>query len=710
MKKSRIVLLAVIVLLITYVGLRGGGGPREVTEVSPEDLENAFTVSWCAATENVPQVVVDNKLPENVRENLSENELDDLKSALSEILDNACQRISAEFAALSLPEKIPAENVENILGGICTNLENWVLDQLPYSIENDELVEEVENLLAEELQSASSKAIRDTTTALGLGGWLLIGRGSDADKLDPARTKFDFAMHTISLMYDTLLAYDMDMNLIPSLATDWEIREPEYIENENRWETGYIDFTLRNDVKFHCGHPFTAEAVKYTIERIRNLSGSVHVDSVNGMEPIQIIDNYHVRIYLNMEELTLGRYSIEWFATPSSSIVCPHCAGEAPDYDMNFGITYACGTGPFKFEEWVKDLKIVLVRNDDYAWGPSYYQNRGPAHLAGVEFDVYPEPIVKDIALRKGDINFAMPWFAGEDLEEFRADPTINVYEGPELSLGYLGFHTGGGRFGTYDISTDTWYDENGNPMDVSSGKFVGDVRVRRAVAYAIDKPRFIEEAVDNVGTPLYGVLTPKHWMYWEGCETMYRYNLDMARELLENAGFVYDEGRNRWFHEDTGEKLVITLIATDAYTSHSEVLMDMLDEVGIEIDVRIIPFGTLSDIIGQRGHQAYLMGWNWPLDDILWWMYSPLRVPAPNRNWWDREGAEELLDNTFSFNDEIAGAAVIEAQQWVLEDCVYIPLRVRATTPALRSEVKGFTLHPWPFWTWKLLDVEIEY
>lgn len=706
MKKSRMVLLAVIaILIIAYFGLRGGEeGPREIPK---SELKDNFTAAWSAATESVPQVVVDNNLPENVRENLSENELEDLKSALSELLVDVSQMISVEFDTLPLPEMIPAEDVENILGVISAKIENRVLGSLSDKI-GEELTGEVRIPLAEELRSASSKAIRDTTTALGLGGWLLIGRGSDADRLDPARTKFDFAMHNISLINDTLLTYDLDMNLAPLLAKDWEIREPEYIENEDRWEVGYIEFILREDVKFHCGHPFTAEAVEYTIERIRNLSGSVHTDSVKGMT-VQILDDYRVRIYFEPEKLTLGRYSIEWFATPSSSIVCPHCAGEPPDYDMSYGITHSCGTGPFKFKEWVKDLKVVLVRNDDYTWGPSHYQNRGPPHIAGVEFDVYPEPIVKDIALRKGDINFAMPWFAGGDLEAFREDPTINVYESTEMSIGYIGFHTGGGRFGTYDISTDQWHNITEGPTDFTGGKFVGDVRVRRAIAYAIDKPRFIEEAVDNVGEPLYGVLTPSHWMYWEGSENMYRYNPDKTREILEDVGFVHDESQNRWFHENTGEKLVITLICTDAYRSHSEVLLDMLDEVGIELGVNIIPFGPLSDIIGRRGHQAYLMGWNWPLVDILWWMYSPTRVPAPNRNWWDREGGEELMDNTLSFNDEVAEAAVIEAQKATMEDCVYIPLRVRGTTPALRSDVKGFTLHPWPYWTWKFLDVRVE-
>jgi peptide/nickel transport system substrate-binding protein len=542
----------------------------------------------------------------------------------------------------------------------------------------------------------------------GPGKVLLIARGRDADILDPARTVFDFSMHTIALIYDTLLTYDREMNLIPLLAESWELKPP-YL----------VDFTLRRDVKFHCGHPFNAEAVKYTIERMgfpppdgRGIPGSKHIDSVKDLS-VEILDEYKVRILFEKGDNAFpGRYALEWFATPSSSIVCPVCAGEFPNYKEDYGVTFTCGTGPFKFKEWVKDLKIVLERNDEYRWGPAYYNNRGPAHLAGVEFHVYPEALVKSLAIERGDIHFALPWFAEGYLEKFKKDPNLVVQSGPEMAMEYLGFHTGGGRFGTYDLETDTWRNVTHpeSPKEFPGGKFVGDVRVRRAIAYAIDKQRLIEEAVDNTGFPHYGYLTPAHWGYWEGCENYYRYNPEKAKELLENAGFEYNEELNRWFLKATGEMLKINLIATEAYRKHAESLYFMLDEVGIELEIEIIMFGDLSTRIKNREHQTYLMGWNWPLADILWWMHYPERVPAPNRNWWERENVTgELLDKTFSFDPEVAKPALIEVQKMLVEDCVYVPLRTRVQNHVLRKEVKGYLIHPWPSWVWKLLDVTIE-
>ena len=670
MKKSVIVLVVIVLFAGVYYGFFRGGAPKQI---SKSDLENAFTIAWSAASENIPQIVVDVKLSENVKENLSEGELDNLTLSLSELLTDASREtIEEEFAALL--EKISEGDVENILGEICAKIETQALSQLPVKI-RAELAGEVAAPLREELRSASSQAIMEATTALGLGGWLIIGRETDADTLDPALTVFDPAMHTISLLYDTLLTYDWNMNLIPLLAERYEVTPL------------YVDFYLRKDVKFHCGHPFNAEAVKYTIDRLRTLPGSKHVDSVEKID-VEIKDNYWVRVHLKEED----RYAIQWFATPSSSIVCPHCAEE---YGRDYGVTHVCGTGPFMLKEWVRDYRMVLIRNPEYRWGPAMYANRGPARIAGVVFRVIPEEITRAAALKLGDINFMMPPITLGDLTRFQADPEIQVFRGPVLAMDYIGFQTGGGRYGTYDIATNKWYDENGNELDISGGKFVGDVRIRQAIAYAIDKKKLIEDAVDNIGFPAYGPLTSEHWGYWPGVENYYQYNPEKAKQLLAEAG--YPNG------------IRVELLAMERDRRIAEELYYQLKEVGIDLDVKIVEFGYIEEAVRNREHQMYLLDWNWPYEDILFWMFDPNRVPSPNRNWWDHENIEPVIDRTFSFDDNEALEALYELQRIIMEDCVWVPWRVREETQFARAEVKGYRLHPWPSWTWKLLDVTVE-
>lgn len=488
------------------------------------------------------------------------------------------------------------------------------------------------------------------------GGWLVIGRKIDADTLDVHRTVYDPAMHTIALLTDTLLTFDWDMSLIPLLAERYEATPL------------YIDFYLRKDVKFHCGHPFNAEAVKYTIERAKTLPGSKHVDSAGRYE-VEIKDDYWVRVHFKKED----RYALNWFATTSSSMVCPHCAEQ---YGRDYGVTHVCGTGPFKFVEWVRDDKIVLERNPEYKWGPKMYSNRGPAQIAGVIFKVIPEDMVRAAKLEAGDINFMMPPVTKEDLTRLQENPNIHIFRGPVLAMDYIGFHTGGGRHG-------------------EGGKVVKDVRVRQAIAYAIDKEKLIEAAVDNIGFPAYGPLTPNHWGYWPGVENYYRYNPEKAKQLLAEAGYA------------GGVK--IELLAMDRDRRVAEALYYQLKEVGITLDVKIVDFGTLEERVRNRTHQMYLLDWNWPDAHILFWMFHPNRVPGPNRMWWDRENVESVIDRTFFFDDEKALEALYELQQIIMEDVVWVPWRVREEVQFARAEVKGYRLHPWPSWTWKMLDVTIE-
>jgi len=505
------------------------------------------------------------------------------------------------------------------------------------------------------------------------GEWLIIGRDIDADILDIHRTLYDPSMHTIALLTDTLLTYDWNMNLIPLLAERYEVTPY------------YIDFYLRDDVKFHCGEPFNAEAVKYTIDRARSLPGSKHVASVQKLWA-EVKDDYWVRVFLENED----RYVIQWFATTSSSIVCPHCAEE---YGTDYGVTNVCGTGPFKFKEWTRDYRIVLERNPEYTWGPAMYTNRGPAQITGIMLDVIPEDLVRAAMLEAGDINFMMPPVSAEDITRLEANPEIQLFRGPEPAMDYLGFHTGGGRHGTYDPATKKWYDENGEELDISV-RFVGDVRIRQAISYAIDKEKLIELAEDNIGFPAHGPLTSIHWGYWPGVENYYQYDPEKARQLLAEAGY-------------TGTK--INLLAMDRDRRVAEALYYQLREVGIDLDYEIVPFGDLEETIRRREHQMYLLDWNWPYEDIIFWMFHPDRAPSPNRNWWDHENAESVIDRTFLFDHEEALEALYEAQRMIMEDAVWVPWREREVLHFVRAEVKGYRLHPWPSWTWKMLDVTIE-
>lgn len=503
-------------------------------------------------------------------------------------------------------------------------------------------------------------------------GWLVISQPEDADILDPCRTVYPWASTVNNLMYESLLTYDYDMNIIPMLAEDL----PTYNEGGM-----YYEFKLRKDVKFHCGHPFTAYDVVYTLERIKELPGSVHMESLKNVLGAEAIDNYTVRVYLTEPD----RYLKDWFATGSSVIVCSHCARE---HWLKFGTVEGppCGTGPFKFKEWKADDRILLERFDDYSWGPEMYSNKGPAYLEGVQFQVIPEHLTAEAKFEAEDIDILLGVRASPKLfERWEANPDIVLHKGAQVgNLVYLGFNCAGTPDHGYGY-------ENG---DLSPGDVPKAVpkEARRAIAYALNENRFIELAYAEVGTPPISWLADTIWGAADYQESMYPYDPEMAKEILENAGY--------------GEGLELEVIHwTDPhYDVICTEMARQLENVGITLNHASLDFNIVQTKVAEKDYNMFVGGYNWPLADMIWWEWHTCRLPSPNRFWWGDAYADAVIDNTWAIDDDVALEALHESQRLIAEDAAGLGLLHRGLVGAWRSSVKGYRAHPIPS-NWHLLD-----
>lgn len=498
-------------------------------------------------------------------------------------------------------------------------------------------------------------------------GWLVIARPADADILDPARTVYDFANHVNGLIYEPLLTWDWDMNLIPMLAESYEYNEAGM----------YYEFKLRHDVKFHCGHPFTAEAVVYTINRIKNLPASKHRESVAHILGVEAVDDYTARVYLTEPD----RYIIDWFATVSSVMVCPQCAEE---YGDDFGTVEGppCGTGPFKFKEWKPDDKIDLERYEDYDWGPERYQNKGPAYLDGVVFRVVPEDLPREAMLEVGEIDFVTNIRkSAELLDSWENDPEIELYVQPGPSMVYLGFNCAG----TEDHG-------NGELSDRSVPK-----KVRQAIAHAIDRDQIINIALAKTAAPAHSWLADVIWSSTNYEENMYPYDLERARQLLAEAGY------------EDGLELEVIFSDDPSYKDVCGILKDQLDDIGITVNVQSLRFPTLQARIADKDYDMFVMGYTWPLADMIWWEWHTIRLPSPNRFWWGDDYTDVIIENTWSMNDDVALEALKESQRLIAEDAASLGLYQRSALMAHGAYVKGFRMHPQAGGCWHFLDTYIE-
>lgn len=516
----------------------------------------------------------------------------------------------------------------------------------------------------------------------GAVGELRAVQSVDANSLDIHRTKFDWAIQVIALVHDTLITFDWEMNYIPYLAESWEVDPDGY----------FIDFHLRKDVKFHCGEPFNADAVVYSIRRCKE-PWSAHADSVKNVLDAEALDEYTVRVHLKQWD----RWLYDWFATTSSSIVCPHCAEE---YGLAYGVSKFCGTGPFKVEEWKRDDMLTLVRNDDYRWGPEIYQNRGPAHLKRITIEVIPTDIAREEKFKRGEANMMIGFSPRPALIEWlKTDPNIKFIVNPRSSMAYMGFNVGSlSPEIQQGLKSERPIPPGHRKSPVNDDPEGKGLLVRKALLYATHRENVLLYAWENMGKVAYGPLTSLMWGYDPSVENMYPYDPEMARSLLAQAGYAGGLG--------------LTILTTnyEPYVKTCEVLKEQWAKVGVTLEISVRAFDDIESIIARAEHDLWIGGYTWHNADMLWWYWHTVRVPpSPNRFWWGNAYSDEVIENTFSIDDNVAFKAIQEGQRLVMEDACYLPIVERPFLLAHRVEVKGLTLHRLSNFIWKHLDTYVE-
>ena len=490
------------------------------------------------------------------------------------------------------------------------------------------------------------------------GGTLVIGRTSDSEILDMQRTTAGSSLEVCALIQDYLWFLDENMEFIPGLAESWEWSEDGLV----------LTIHLRRGVRFHCGHPFNAEVVKFTIERWRDPAiASPTATDIEFIDYVEVIDEYTVRIVHWAE----NRYVMDVFATAYGAPMCPCCIEK---WGEDYGIKHVCGTGPFKFYEWIADDRIVLVRNEEYTWGPALTDNRGPAYLEKIVWRVIPEALTRVMELEVGGIDLlqAIP---PDEVPVLEADPEITVLRQPAFGVRYIGFN-------------------------VQSGFETDDPLVRRAIAHAINREEIVNYVFGGFGRPLYGPMPSIMWGYCEGVrEIAPEFDPELGRKLLAEAGFP--------------EGLTVTLwcVAVPEMVRWAEVVKAQLAEIGVEVIIESYEWVTLLDLFRIGEPQMWLLGYGWFNADIIYWFFHTDNKPSPNRMLWGDQKTDALLARIRAVDDEVALEALRTIEYKIItEDVVWIPIMETETQFALRPEVRGIeALHPLMGWRWKILDMYIE-
>lgn len=367
------------------------------------------------------------------------------------------------------------------------------------------------------------------------GGTLTVAQSADIVTMDPAMHRTRITQTVVRNVFEALVNQDDALNPVPELATEWTQVDA------TTWR-----FTLREGVRFHNGEPFTAEAVKFSIERVLDPDqASPRASMLSMIDEVIVEDDYTVVITTEQPAPTLlASLSV-------NEIVPPAYVQEVGDEEF---AKNPVGTGPFTFVEWVPNERVVLAANDDY-WG-------GRPKIDQLVFKPIPEVSTRIAALRSGDVQIAA---------EIPADLAASL-DGDVRAVPVSG--------------TRIFF----LAMNVTMAPF-DDLAVRVAVNQAIDRQLLVDSIYQGRARVLNQPAFPEMVGYHEGF-TGYDYDPEAASAVLSDLDMTIEI--------DVEEKDKIL----------AEAVAGQLQAAGLDARVRVLEGQAFLDAINGGSSLAYLSSW----------------------------------------------------------------------------------------------------
>ena len=417
-------------------------------------------------------------------------------------------------------------------------------------------------------------------------------------------------------VFEGLTRVDRSGRVQPALAESWDISDD---------GKTYV-FHLRTNATFHDGVAFSSNDVKYSIDRARS---EVSVNPQKGLfEPIEtvdILDPATVKITLKRPTGAF-LFNMGWPAAVMVSAASAETNKTAP-----------IGTGPFKFVNWMKGASVELVRNPAY-WG-------APAKLDRIVFKVVSDPSAAYAGLMAGDIDAFPIYPAPENLDQFRSDQRFKV------------------TVGTTEGKTIIAINNGRKPFD--------DLRVRQALAYAVNRRTIIEGAMFGVGLPIGSHFSPTDPGYVD-LTGQYAFDPYKAKALLREAG-VPDL------------KLRLVLPPPEYARRGGEIIAQQLKAAGITVELVPVEWAQwLSDVFKAKNYDLTIISHVEPMD---------LDIYARDDYYFDyhSDAYKAVMTELAATTDEAKRLELIgKAQRILADDCVNVFLFLLPKTGIWNAKLKG--------------------
>ncbi|HET9026857.1 MAG TPA: ABC transporter substrate-binding protein [Trueperaceae bacterium] len=442
-----------------------------------------------------------------------------------------------------------------------------------------------------------------------------------------------------------------DTGLVPGLATSWSAND-----DSTQWT-----FHLREGVFFHDGTPFNAQAAKFNLDRWNDQANPYHfgaegkayvgwrnlfggfLGNGSAVSEVTVDDDYTITL-----ELTR---SISFLP---SLLAAGYFGFDSPAAVMAAGANYgtpavgSVGTGPYRFELWEEGSRVVLLANSVY--------RDGPPPTERIVFVGVSDPTARLAQLKAGALDIALG-ISPTDLGTVRQDPNLEVVSGGGgLNTSYLAMH------------------QNQPPFD--------DVRVRQAVAYAIDRQAIVDAFYAGQATTAEDILPDSLWGH--SGATGYPYDPERARELLTEAGFPDGLATELWYRNSGLEPVIAETIAS------------YLADVGIRVAVKTEDWAAFLADYMAGNFPLYTLGWNADFADPDTFIYTFYGPQAVRRFGWTAPDVVDQTEQARRLPDQAERAAIYASVNDAAHEAMpMLPLAHQSQFFVVRKGVTGMEPTP---------------
>ncbi len=522
-------------------------------------------------------------------------------------------------------------------------------------------------VMGKTLRRASALAFAAAFLAAGSSGdaaaqsderTIVVAVSRDLQNIDPTLTSGNTnAWEFLTNVYTWLIDYEVvtledgtrigDANsFVGSLAESFEWSE----------DGKTVTFDIRDGLKFSNGDPLTAEAVKFTFDRLFDQQGvtvgNMALAEVPDKHHIELIDSDTVAIRLDRpNSLLFGNMAQAGNSILNPNVVGPHMTEDDPSAH-EWLKTDSRGTeqGPYRLESWDPGNQYVIVRNENY-YGE-------PPTIERVIFKIIPDPSSRLAQLVSGAVDIAteLPTI---DIPLLEADPNVTVHRNTSRAIAYVGMNN--------EVA----------PFD--------NVLVRKAVSYAFPYETVLNDVMNGYAIQLTSPIplgTPGHTDEF----FVYEHDLEKAKALLDEAG--YPDGFETVFEIPIGNQ---------AAKETAVFLRQSLGEIGVDVTIQELPGAAFFEKI-QKHELVFFFADFWISinNDPYYHVYWKFHHSCCNYANYANEEVDALIaEHTISTDTEARDAALVEIQRILLDEAPWVLMYQPEAILAMRSNVKGYVFYP---------------